>query len=125
MDDDFNTAAAIGVLFELVKEINAAVRVLAKQAAISPRMAAPVLEAAKTLKMLGGVLGFHFAEQEAVSDASRQLIEQLMTLILQWRKEARAAKNWAFADQIRNGLAQLGIQVKDLPDGATAWTKES
>ena len=125
MDDDFNTAAAIGVLFEIVKEINAAVRVLAKQAAISPRMAAPVLEAAKTLNTLGGVLGFHFAEQEAASDASRQLIGQLMTLILQWRKEARAAKNWAFADQIRNGLAQLGIQVKDLPDGATAWTKES
>ena len=73
----------------------------------------------------GDAAGSFFAEQEAASDANRQLIEQLMTLILQWCKEARAAKNWAFADQIRNGLAQLGIQVKDLPDGATAWTKES
>ncbi|GAK52681.1 cysteinyl-tRNA synthetase [Candidatus Moduliflexus flocculans] len=123
MDDDFNTAGAIGVLFEMVKAINAVVRVVAAQKDISAEMVEPLIMAVNGVKTLGGVLGLTFAQSEP-GGSEHALVEQLMTLLLQLRKDARAAKNWAMADQIRNGLTALGIQVKDLPDGKSSWTIE-
>ena len=47
------------------------------------------------------------------------LIDQLMTMILDIRQEAKTAKNWAVADAIRNKLQEAGVQIKDAKDGAT------
>jgi len=122
MDDDFNTAGAIGVLFEMVKAINAVVRIIAAQRDISADMVEPLAAAVNGVKALGRVLGLTFANETGGSEHA--LVEQLMALLLQLRKDARAAKNWAMADQIRNGLTALGIQIKDLPDGKSSWTLE-
>ncbi len=123
MDDDFNTAGAIGVLFEMIKAINSVVRIVAAQRNIVVEMVEPLVTAVNAVKTLGSVLGFAFAQNEA-GGSEHALVEQLMNLVLQLRKDARAAKNWAMADQIRHGLTELGIQVKDLPDGKSSWTVE-
>jgi cysteinyl-tRNA synthetase len=121
MDDDFNTAAAIGFLFDMVKAINAAVRVVSTKNVLSTELLMPLTNAVSTVKTLGAVLGLTFSETELVSEADQGLVDQLMSFILELRKEARANKNWALADRIRDGLSQLGIQVKDHPGGESSW----
>jgi len=69
------------------------------------------------LVRLGSVLGFfqHLATElgSSLPDLSKQLIE----LIIRQRAKARADKNWALSDQIRDELAVLGITLKDTPQG--------
>jgi cysteinyl-tRNA synthetase len=124
MDDDFNTAAAIGVLFEMLKAINSVVRTLAMEKVLSVTVLKPLTDAVKTVKMLGAVLGFTFSETEPGAETDYMLVDQLVTFILELRKEARNGKNWALADRIRDGLFQLGIHVQDHPGGESSWTLE-
>lgn len=121
MDDDFNTAAAIGILFDMLKAINSTVKDVTTEKAFSPEKLKPLTNAVKTVKLLGSVLGFSFSEMEMVSEAEHALVDQLMSFILELRKEARSEKNWTLADRIRDGLAQVGIQVKDHPGGESSW----
>lgn len=103
MDDDLNTADAISVIFEMVSEINLAVK-----GGASKSYAA---EALKRIDELADVLGIFRgeAEEEGLGDDIQALIEE--------RQEARKAKNWARADEIRNQLAAMGITLKDTPQG--------
>lgn len=117
MDDDFNTAEAISVLFELVRELNRAKKE-------SPNNA-PALAA--ELKRLGSVLGL--LQQEPASffkaDASRlPLSEDEIQAKIVERAEAKKAKNFAGADGIRDELAALGIVLKDSREG-TSWVFEA
>jgi cysteinyl-tRNA synthetase len=121
MDDDFNTAAAIGFLFDMLKAINAAVRIVSPENVLSAELLMPLTNAVSTVKTLGAVLGLTFSEVELTSEADQGLVDQLMSFVLDIRKEARANKNWALADRIRDGLSQLGIQVKDHPGGESSW----
>jgi len=122
MGDDFNTAAAIGLLFDMLKTINAAVRIVNTENAFSEELLSPLTDAVNTIKTLGAVLGLTFSETNLASDeADQELVDQLMSFILELRTEARADKNWALADRIRDGLSQLGIQVKDHPGGGSSW----
>lgn len=113
MDDDFNTAKAIAVLFDLSK------RTKNTSTDLQDRQATAVL-----LVHLGRVLGFfqkideHFAERKI--DLSSQLVE----LILSYRKEARDRKDWAMSDKIRDDLANYGIGIKDTAQGCTWEIKE-
>jgi len=108
MDDDFNTAEAIGVLFALANEVNRS------------RSA----ELARQLKGLGGVLGLLQREPleflrggEGADDAAR-----IEALIAQ-RAAAKKAKNFAEADRIRSELASQGILLEDSPAGTT-WRRQ-
>jgi cysteinyl-tRNA synthetase len=106
MDDDFNTARAIAQLHELAREINAA-----REAGTPP----PGLAAAQaSLLQLAGVLGLRL-EEPAENLAAKPFIDLLLTV----RRDLRAAKQYALADQIRTGLLQLGIQVEDRAEGTT------
>ena len=111
MDDDFNSAKAIAVLFE----INGLIR--NRQLPLEERQ-----DAARMLVKLGRVLGFfqNLEEAETLPDQSKQLIE----LIIKYRAQARADKNWALSDEIRADLAALGIELKDTPTGAEWSYKE-
>jgi cysteinyl-tRNA synthetase len=104
MDDDFNTAGATAVLFDLVRETNTRVR---------PESSAALAEGALgLLKELAGVLGLLEQKVEAAgADAEAEAL-------LQQRQEARKAKNWAEADRIRNLLSELGYVIEDTPQGA-------
>ncbi|MDD5822902.1 MAG: cysteine--tRNA ligase [Firmicutes bacterium] len=102
MDDDLNTAAAISSIFEMISEINVAVKDGA-----SKEFAAAALE---RIHELADVLGvFKKEEEDALGADIQALIDE--------RQEARKAKNFARADEIRDMLAAQGITLKDTPQG--------
>ncbi|MGN0521899.1 MAG: cysteine--tRNA ligase [Eubacterium sp.] len=109
MDDDLNTADGLSAVFELVKDINT--RILDK------RVSKNVCEtAAKIFDELCEVLGILYNRK------SNDLESDIEALIEQ-RQQARANKDWATADKIRDDLKARGIILKDTPNGVT-WTKE-
>jgi cysteinyl-tRNA synthetase len=104
MDDDLNTAAAIAVLFDLATEINRA------------RDAGDDIAAAQSLLLeLAGVLGLRLEETESEAVAAQPFIDLLIDI----RRELRAAKQYAIADQIRTRLSDLGVTLEDSPSGTT------
>ena len=109
MDDDFNTAKALSVLFDLIKMI--------KNEANNMRNRK---QAALLLVELGKVLGFFnkIEKKLATDDMSEQLIE----LMIEYRNSFKKEKNWAMADKIRDDLKNVGITLKDTKDG-TRWLK--
>jgi cysteinyl-tRNA synthetase len=106
MDDDFNTAGALGYLFELVRMINQA-----KDANVSVRI---VAEGQSLLQELMTVLGLR-AEHSEMSGQVTPFIELLINL----RRELRQQKLWALSDQIRANLTELGVLLEDSKDGTT------
>jgi len=115
MDDDFNTAEAFGVLFELVTEIN-------KQKSEDSDLANQL---AKLLVKLGGVLGvLQSSPAEFLqSDQSVELDAAAIDQLIAEREQARADKNWSRADEIRDQLAAMKVVVEDGADGSS-WRIE-
>ena len=104
MDDDFNTADAVSVIFELVREINAAVN-----PNTNPTKA--LAESCRALYLeLSDVLGIPFIERKDELTAEQQALFEA-------RKAARKEKNWAESDRIRDELKAQGIIVEDTPQG--------
>ena len=68
-----------------------------------------------------GVLGLR--DEESEGGKAMQTIDGLVNMVLEQRKAAKAAKDWAASDRIRDDLKALGIQIKDTKDG-TEWTLE-
>lgn len=102
MDDDLNTAAAISSIFEMITEINIAV----KDGASKEFAEAALVK----IHELADVLGvFKKDEEDAIGDDIQALIDE--------RQAARKEKNWARADEIRDMLAAQGITLKDTPQG--------
>jgi len=111
LDDDFNTAQALGVLYELVRELNTFVNRGEK----GPGTAEALAEAASVLDELGeGVLGL-FSGGKQEEDGG--LVAGLVELILSLRQDARRRKDWATADYLRDRLKELGIILEDTPHG--------
>lgn len=109
MDDDLNTADAIGAMFELVKRANITLRPgCAKEAAQA------VLDA---LRVMGDVLGIlKPKEQEANAEVDA---------LLEARAAARKAKNWQESDRLRDRLKALGFAVEDTAQGQKVRKEES
>ena len=127
MDDDFNTAGAIGALHELAGEVNGFLEQNAVDKTKQPEMVAAAAGATQTLRNLASVLGL-FAHKPAGAATAAQpgeakLAGQLMTLLIRLRREAREAKNFALADGIRKGLTEIGVTLEDGADG-TRWRKD-
>lgn len=109
MDDDLNTADGVAAVFDLVKDINTKI--------LDRSVSKNVCEiAAKVFDELCGVLGILYNRK------SNDLDAEIEKLIAQ-RQEARANKDWATADKIRDDLKARGIILKDTPQGVT-WTME-
>jgi cysteinyl-tRNA synthetase len=122
MDDDFNTAGAIAVLHELSGEINAFIEKHELEKTKNPDLTGYVQAAASTLKNLGGVIGLLRQMGQGGGGKDDGTLDKVMTFVIQLRKDARAAKNFAMADAIRDGLAKIGVTLEDRPDG-TGWRK--
>ena len=109
MDDDFNTAGAISVLFDLAAEVN--------------RGKSPQL--ARQLKGLAGVLGLLQRDPKAflTGDASSDDSARIEARIAE-RNAAKKARDFAAADQIRAELLTQGIVLEDKPGGLTVWRRQ-
>lgn len=123
MDDDFNTALAIGHMFDAVRAIN---RILAEENTLKGRLQEILGRGRDDLLRLGEVLGLFVSEpsawlarsaQEGLSESGLSA-KEIESLILE-RREARANKDFARSDQIRDDLAAKGIQLLDGPEGTT------
>jgi cysteinyl-tRNA synthetase len=113
MDDDFNAPKGIAVLQEFTRDVNT---LLNSEATIGRN----TLEAINMLYTdLGGkVLGIVPEKDVASTDSKREA--GLIELLIDMRKQARKAKNYAESDRIRDELAKLGVILEDRPDG-TVW----
>ena len=105
MDDDLNTPRALAVLFDLARDVN--------RGAAEGRDTA---NARSLLRELCGVLGLTLAAPEAEAQQAAPFIDLLVAV----RAELRAAKQWQLSDRVRDGLLELGIEIKDGPEG-TVW----
>ncbi len=115
MDDDFNTSAAIAALFDFSREINTALSFPE-----APALAAVEL-AADTLKSLaGGVLGI--LREDTVEGQADGLAPRLMDILISTRMNLRTAKQYQLADDIRNQLMEVGVELEDRP-GETIWRR--
>jgi len=106
MDDDFNSAGALGYLFDFVRAINTA-----RDAGATAEQLAP---AQATLRELTGVLGLRLFEKTGAGGA-----DKFIDLLLEVRAEMRKQKQWAMSDLIRDRLKEQGVIVEDSKDGAT------
>ena len=125
MDDDFNTAGAIGVLHELAGEVNAFLERNDADKAKPPEVVGAAAAAVQTLRNLGLVLGLfrQKAAPPAAAGSQAETLEKVMKLVIKLRADARVGKNFALADAIREGLGGIGITLEDRPDG-TGWRKD-
>lgn len=118
MDDDFNTPAALSIIFEMTKEANlllAEPLFLTDSESESSKFFLP--EIARKIRYLGSILGlFQGKEQKNLEGKEEQLIE----ILVDTRDRLREKKNWQLADQIRKGLDKLGIKLEDKED-RTVW----
>ncbi len=114
MCDDFNTPMVIAELFEITRLINL----------VADRKESITKEDKQALKenfaiIFNDILGM----KNEQADNSMHIVDSLMQVILSLRKEARANKDWAKSDMIRDELAKAGIVIKDGKEGAS-WTME-
>jgi cysteinyl-tRNA synthetase len=134
MGDDFNTPVAVAVLFDLARELN-------KVKDNNPERAVVL---ASSLKFLGGLLGIlqqdpeeylkgHIHETKGALVGSVALVSASVEVTrgdawieqqIQSRLDAKKAKNWALADQIRDELKKQGVILEDAPNGTTSWRRE-
>ena len=115
MEDDFNTPEALAVLFDLAREIN---RVRAEDEIKAAALGAE-------LRQLGGILGIlqDDAENYLRGGVSTEgLSDAEIDDLIQQRLDARASKNWAEADRIRDELKDQGVLLEDGPQGTT-WRR--
>ena len=116
--DDLNTPIALSCVYELVKIVNNA-----KEGRVTVTKAEKDAICQLMKDVVTDILGLVDEEgaQASESQGSSNVIDGLMNYIIEDRKAARAAKDWAKSDQIRDTLKALGIQLKDNKDGSTSW----
>ncbi|TWT99549.1 Cysteine--tRNA ligase [Botrimarina colliarenosi] len=120
MDDDFNTGGAIAELFELARLTNKYCEDRKLEESADPADVATLELLMTTIKELGGILGI-FRQPPMSAAGSDDLLDKLMPVVIALRADARAAKNFAIADAIRDGLKPAGVTIEDRPSGAE-WT---
>ncbi|MEI6857043.1 cysteine--tRNA ligase [Psychrilyobacter sp.] len=137
MDEDFNTAQAIGVLFELIKEANKFM-----EGKVSNGGKEVLKDAFDFLKTtLVDVLGIELVVEKHIKDLTVELVElikevniekpfefnkenitvELIEFLIEQRKIAKKDKNFALSDEIRDKMAEIGVKIKDGRE-KTTWT---
>jgi cysteinyl-tRNA synthetase len=136
MDDDFNSAGALGAVFELARAANGFLST--NESALSTADLAVLSNAASTVTELLGVLGVTLPPDEVGPALPAGVVElaahhaayvgddpsAAMDAIIEARSDARAAKDWSRADALRDGLAKLGVRIEDTATGARVIVTE-
>jgi cysteinyl-tRNA synthetase len=118
MNDDFNTPEALAVLFELTRAINRA----------REQGSGDVGRLAATLRLLGGRLGILQADPAVYLQGPQGAVDSgvddaAINSLVARRDQARAERDWAEADRLRDQLAALGIVLEDAAGGRTQWRR--
>lgn len=130
MDDDFNTAGALGAVFALVGEANAALA--AEEGTPGMVLPATLEEAASCIEEFLGVLGILISKQDGADPWPVEVVDLATRLcgftgddahaavdaLLATRAQARSERDWGLADGVRDGLSALGFTIEDTPAGA-------
>jgi cysteinyl-tRNA synthetase len=120
VDDDFNFAGGLAVLFEVAKDLRREGNLLVHEG----KTEAPPEELEKqwhTLVTLANVFGLEAQPEEVVEQSSDGPSDAEIEALIQQRAEARKAKNFEMSDRIRDELASKGITLIDKPGGVTIW----
>jgi len=120
MNDDFNTAEAIGKLHEAVKEVNIFIQDHPSMDDIQKHSLKGMVD---LIRELGGVLGLFQQSEAATGTADDNIVNDLMEVILEIRNACRTRKDWALADKIRSLLQEKGITIEDRKEG-TVWKRK-
>ncbi len=124
MDDDFNTAQGLGILFDAARIINK----IFQQLPTNPSQADRKLlkDSRVLIKKLAGIMGLlqedageYLKQQKTTLLKDLAICEQEILVLIQERKDARTAKDWARGDSIRDQLLAKGIELKDGASGTT------
>ncbi len=125
MDNDFNTAQALGHIFETIKALNTILQALPAEPA--QKDLDLLRGAAATIRELTGIMGLlGRSPQDFIAEKQRRILAELsvepdeIERLIQLRDEARKEKNWSKADEIRDQLAAMNIAIKDGAEG-TSW----
>jgi cysteinyl-tRNA synthetase len=114
INDDFNTAKVLANIFELIPVINS----------LKDKTIAVEALGLDTFNLLKNKLKI-FVEDilglKAEGTGGDDKLKGVMQVLIELRKEARAKKDWATSDKIRNQLAEIGIQLKDEKNGNMSW----
>lgn len=108
MDDDINTSGALGVIFELVRQVNTA-----RDAGATDTQLAVAQNA---IRELTSILGLRMDISRSGGDA-----DKFVDLLIELRGELRSQKLWALSDLLRDRLKQLGVSIEDSKAGVTTW----
>jgi cysteinyl-tRNA synthetase len=114
MNDDFSTARVLAAMFELVPVINGIKDKAIAAGALSAETFQLLQKELKT--WVEDILGLR---SETAHDNK---LEGVMEVLINLRKEARARRDWATSDAIRNQLAAIGVQIKDEKGGDMSWS---
>lgn len=109
MDDDFNTADAIAVIFDLIRDININVSANSSKELIQLSL--------NLIRELGAPLGI-------LQKSTKVSLEEEIEKLIEQRQQARKEKNWALADKIRDDLKARGIILEDTPQGVRWFIKK-
>ena len=116
MNDDFNTARVLANIFELVPVINS----------FKDKSIAVDALSADTLQLLKDKLQTYIVDilglKSETANSGGDKLKGAIQILIDIRKEARAKKDWATSDKIRNQLLEIGIQLKDEKDGNISWS---
>jgi cysteinyl-tRNA synthetase len=129
MDDDFNTGAAISVLFDSLRLLNRYIDEQGLSANSDPKSPATdhLIQATTVVRELAGLLGLFLKPTPKAGGGEggdEELLEATIGLLIDLRKEARERKDYATGDAIRNRLSELGVALLDKKDGTT-WERSS
>ena len=127
MDDDFNTAGALGEVFSYITDLNSVL----DKATVSISDRGALTELKENIEALMAVLGIDLIKDEAIRYPSEVLTlardldqysgedhDAAVEALLACRARARSEKNWSLADQVRDGFVACGLRIEDTPQGA-------
>ena len=122
MDDDLNTSGTIGLVFEKVREMNRVMDDM--QGDAEEETVYSFRKVQHQLNLVGRTLGL-FQEKpenffEQVAESSDRVDDEKIEKLLEERTVARAEKDWARSDEIRDQLKEMGVILEDGPKG-TSW----
>jgi len=121
MDDDFNTARGIGILYDAIRHLNRLLDGSTGQGGPLPAsIRGDLLAMGNTLGIMSDTPKHYFDSTRSSALAGESIDDEKIEKMIQERNQARKEKNFALADQIRNKLDALNITLEDRPDG-TVW----